>query len=203
MELIPLIVLTLEASRFVGLTRIDDVLGAASSLPHKWTFYFLVSVGVWNFIGAGLFGFLVNLPIVSFYEAGTNLTANHAHGALMGVFGMLGVALTVFALREVSDDAHWLRIRNYIRMSFWGLNIGLAGMVLLNLFPSGVLQLQDVVRNGYWHARSPLFAERPLLQMLEWARMPADIIFITLGVLPLTWATCLTWLRMRSHGNNS
>ena len=26
---------------------------------------FLVSVGFWNFLGAGIFGFLINLPIVS------------------------------------------------------------------------------------------------------------------------------------------
>jgi nitric oxide reductase subunit B len=39
------------------------------------------------------------------------------------------------------------------RVSFWGLNLGLALMVLGNLFPGGVLQFVDVLRNGYWHAR--------------------------------------------------
>lgn len=32
----------------------------------------------------GVFGFLINLPVVSYYEIGTNLTANHAHAAFMG-----------------------------------------------------------------------------------------------------------------------
>ena len=27
-------------------------------------------------------------------------------------------------------------------------------MVAMNLFPGGVLQVWDVVQNGYWHARS-------------------------------------------------
>jgi len=45
---------------------------------------FLASVGFWNFLGAGVFGFLINLPIVSYYEIGTALTANHAHAAMMG-----------------------------------------------------------------------------------------------------------------------
>ena len=44
--------------------------------------------GFWNFLGAGVFGFLINLPIVSYYEIGTALTANHAHAAMMGVYGM-------------------------------------------------------------------------------------------------------------------
>ena len=59
-----------------------------------------MAVGVWNFVGAGIFGFLINLPIVSYYEVGTILTANHGHAALMGVFGMLAMALMVFALRQ-------------------------------------------------------------------------------------------------------
>ena len=50
---------------------------------------FLVAVGFWNFLGAGIFGFLINLPIVSYYEIGTALTANHGHAAMMGVYGML------------------------------------------------------------------------------------------------------------------
>ncbi len=48
---------------------------------------------VWNFIGAGVFGFLINLPIVSYFEVGTMLTPNHGHAAFMGVFGMLAIAL--------------------------------------------------------------------------------------------------------------
>src|ERR1019366_253127 len=63
MEVVPLVLLTLDATHFVRLTRGHcDVCGKAIGFPHKWTFYFLIAVGVWNFIGAGLFGFLINLP---------------------------------------------------------------------------------------------------------------------------------------------
>jgi nitric oxide reductase subunit B len=198
MEVVPLILLTLEASDFIGLMRSGtDAKGNQVSFPHKWTFYFLIAVGVWNFIGAGIFGFLINLPVVSYYEAGTNLTPNHGHGALMGVFGMLAVSLLVFALRQVATDAHWNRIEKYIRVSFWGLNLGLAGMVVLQLFPSGVLQFLDVFNNGYWHARSPAFLDQPLVTAFAWARLPADITFIVLGALPLFIATSLTYLYAR------
>ena len=76
-------------------------------LRHKWTFYFLMAVGLWNFVGAGIFGFLINLPIVSYFEVGTLFTPNHAHAAMMGVFGMLAVALMAFVLRETVSDARW------------------------------------------------------------------------------------------------
>lgn len=45
---------------------------------------FLVAVGFWNFLGAGIFGFLIYLPVVSYYQIGTALTANHGHAAMMG-----------------------------------------------------------------------------------------------------------------------
>ena len=45
--------------------------GGVSPFPHRWAVLFLVSVGFWNFLGAGVFGFLINLPVVSYYEIGT------------------------------------------------------------------------------------------------------------------------------------
>ena len=60
-----------------------------------------------NFVGAGVFGFLINMPIVSYFEVSTMLTPNHAHAAFMGVLGMLAVALVVFAFRQVSSDEQW------------------------------------------------------------------------------------------------
>ena len=194
MEVVPLTLLTLDASAFMRLTRSRcDECGKPVIVPHKWTFYFLVAVGVWNFIGAGIFGFLINLPVVSYYEVGTNLTANHAHGAMMGVFGMLAVAMLVFVLRQMSSQENWDRTQRYVKVSFWGLNIGLGLMIVLSLFPTGVLQLWDVIENGYWHGRSPAFLDQPIMGYLEWARLPADVIFIVFGVVPLVIATIRTY----------
>jgi nitric oxide reductase subunit B len=198
LEVVPLILLTLEASDFARLMRSrTDEKGNKYDFPHKWTFYFLIAVGIWNFIGAGIFGFLINLPVISYYETGTNLTPNHGHAALMGVFGMLGIAFLIFAIRQVSSADNWIRIEKYVKISFWGLNLGLAGMVILQLFPSGVLQLLDVINNGYWHARSLEFSGQPHIVDLAWLRLPADIIFIAAGVLPLLVAVILTWFNMR------
>ncbi len=196
MEVVPLTLLTLDAWDFIRLTDgTCDVCGQAIAVPHKWTFYFMIAVGVWNFVGAGVFGFLINLPVVSYFEVGTLLTPNHGHAAMMGVFGMLAVALVVLAIRQVSTDDEWSRVEPYIRVSFWGLNIGLALMVVTNLFPGGVLQLMDVLRHGYWHARSREFLDAPLVRTLEWLRMPGDLVFIACGVVPLVIATARTYIR--------
>jgi nitric oxide reductase subunit B len=117
---------------------------------------------------------------------------------MMGVFGLLGVAFMVFAMRRVLEDNQWARVVKYVAVSFWGLNVGLALMVVLNLFPAGVLQLWDVLTNGYWHARGPEFLNLRTTRMLEWLRMPADLIFIVFGVVPLLVAACKTyWLSSR------
>lgn len=198
MEVVPLTLLTLDAWDFVKLTRGEcDVCGKAISIPHKWTFYFLIAVGFWNFVGAGVFGFLINLPIISYFEVGTMLTPNHGHAAMMGVFGMLAVALTVFALRQVSTDEQWVRSEKFVQVSFWGLNIGLALMVITNLFPGGVLQFFDVLNNGYWHARGLGFLQGRIPHLIEWLRMPGDLIFIFLGTVPLLIVTFLTYRATR------
>ena len=192
MEVVPLTLLTLDAWDFIKVTRARcATCGQEMSVPHKWTFYFLIAVGFWNFVGAGVFGFLINLPIVSYFEVGTILTPNHAHAAMMGVFGMLAVALMVFALRQVSVDSQWRKTEKYVRISFWGLNIGLALMVVTNLFPGGVLQFLDVLNNGYWHARGAAFLNS--ISIIEWLRLPGDIIFIGLGVFPLLLAALTTY----------
>lgn len=198
MEVVPLTLLTMDAWDFVKLSRgTCDVCGKAVAVPHRWTFYFLIAVGFWNFVGAGVFGFLINLPIVSYFEVGTMLTPNHGHAAMMGVFGMLAVALTTFALRQVSTDEQWERPEKFIRVSFWGLNIGLALMVVTNLFPGGVLQFVDVLNNGYWHARGPEFLQGRLPRLMEWLRMPGDLVFIGLGAVPLLIAAIMTWRATR------
>ena len=199
MEVVPLTLLTLDAWDFVKLTRGNcDVCNKPVGVPHRWTFYFLMAVGFWNFVGAGIFGFLINLPIVSYYEVGTILTPNHGHAAMMGVFGMLAVALLVFAIRQVSTEDQWTRTERYVKVSFWGLNIGLALMMATNLIPGGIIQLADVLKNGYWHARAPEFLQHGILHTLEWARLPGDMIFISLGVVPLLMAAGRTYLGMRA-----
>jgi nitric oxide reductase subunit B len=145
----------------------------------------LAAVGLWNFLGAGIFGFLINLPIVSYYEIGTTLTANHGHTAMFGVYGMLAVGLMLFCLRYIVPPERWSN--KLAGTSVVSLNVGLAWMSFVNLFPIGLVQLYDSYQVGYWHARELAFVLRPTIHFLEWARLPGDALFIVGGVLPLLW----------------
>lgn len=198
LEVVPLTLLTLDAWDFVKVTRTQrDLSGHPIQIPHKWTFYFIMAVGAWNFFGAGVFGFLINLPIVSYYEIGTMLTVNHGHAAMMGVFGMLAIALMVFCVRHVSTQEEWDGIEKYFKVSFWGLNIGLLMMIVFSLFPGGVFQLIDVLQNGYWHARSLHYTGLDMSRTIEWMRTPGDLVFIFAGVVPAVIGATKCYLNVR------
>lgn len=200
MEVVPLTLLTLDAWDFIKVTQAHKLpSGLPIAVPHKWTFYFIMAVGAWNFIGAGVFGFLINLPIVSYFEVGTMLTPNHGHAAMMGVFGMLAVTLIVFSMRHVSTDLQWRHLEKYVKISFVGLNLGLFMMVAFSLFPGGVLQLQDVLQNGYWHARSLAYTGQSTARLIEWLRTPGDLVFIIFGILPILYAVTRCYLNVQGN----
>jgi nitric oxide reductase subunit B len=178
LEVVPLTLLAVEAYDQWRIIK-----QGGSSFAYRHVFMFLTAVAFWNLFGAGVLGFLVNLPSVNYYEHGSFLTANHGHGALMGVFGMLAIALALYCVRNTTTEEGWKS--RLFTVSFWGLNVGLLGMILVTLTPVGVLQLGHAMDHGFWSARSLAFYQQPIVQGLLWARVVPDAIFIGLGVVPL------------------
>jgi nitric oxide reductase subunit B len=187
-EVIPLTFLTVEAWSFLQLGAAQES-RSQTPFPHRWAVMFLVAVGFWNFLGAGIFGFLINLPIVSYYEIGTALTANHGHAAMMGVYGMLALGLAMFCLRYLIPADKWPE--SWARISFWGANIGLAWMCFATLLPLGILQLYESVDSGYWEARELEFLTNDTNTLIEWLRLPGDVVFIGAGALPALYIAYL------------
>jgi nitric oxide reductase subunit B len=190
-EVIPLTFLTVEAWSFLQLGAAQES-KSATPFPHRWAVLFLVSVGFWNFLGAGIFGFLINLPVVSYYEIGTALTANHGHAAMMGVYGMLALGLAMFCLRYLIPADRWPE--RWARVCFWSTNIGLAWMCFATLLPLGIAQLYKSVNDGYWEARDLHFLTEDTNNLIEWLRLPGDIVFIVGGALPVLY---MTWIGVR------
>jgi nitric oxide reductase subunit B len=187
-EVIPLTFLTVEAWSFLQLGAAQES-RSATPFPHRWAVMFLVAVGFWNFVGAGIFGFLINLPIVSYYEIGTALTANHGHAAMMGVYGMLALGLAMFCLRYLIPAERWPE--KWARICFWSTNIGLAWMCFATLLPLGILQLYKSVDGGYFEARQLDFLTDDTNSLIEWLRLPGDTVFIVGGALPALYIAYL------------
>jgi nitric oxide reductase subunit B len=151
---------------------------------YKWVIYFFIGVAFWNLVGAGIFGFMINPPIALYYMQGLNTTAVHAHGALYGVYGTLGLGLMLFCLRVIQPERKWNE--KLVAFAFWAINIGLMLMILLSLLPIGLLQTLQSVSEGYWSARSPEFMQQSLMQNLRWMRVIGDTIF-AIGAAAFVW----------------
>ncbi len=177
LEVVPLSLLGFEAAH--NLRVVDE---GGKTYAYKWPIYFFVSVAFWNLVGAGVFGFLINPPIVLYYSQGINTTPIHSHGALFGVYGMLAISLMLFSVRHIVTRASWSD--QLLKYSFWGLNGGLAGMMVLSLIPSGFYQLYYAIRDGLWYARSPEIASGQFIRTVTWFRMLPDLLF-ALGALAL------------------
>ena len=179
LEVVPLVLMGFEAYDNLKVSRSSEWIRA-----YKWPIYSFIAVAFWNLVGAGIFGFLINPPIALYYMQGLNTTPVHGHTALFGVYGMLGIGLMLFVLRDMDKESVWRE--RWIKFAFWSINIGLAAMVLISVLPVGLAQTVASVREGLWYARSAEFLSQPSLITLKWLRVIGDTIFAA-GTLSLTW----------------
>lgn len=191
LEPVPLLTLVVR-----GLMEYRDIRKEGTAFSYKWPMYFLVAASFWNFLGAGVFGFLINLPIINFYEHGTYLTMHHGHTAMFGTYGMLSVALLLFSWRGLVDKAHWND--GLLKLSFWGLNGGLFLMAFVTLLPVGAMQAWTSFKEGLWVARSAGFFEKGTVVFLGTFRAIPDTIIIVLGVLPLAYFLIKTYPHLKA-----
>ncbi|TNF42941.1 MAG: nitric-oxide reductase large subunit [Bacteroidetes bacterium] len=179
LEVVPLALMGFEAWENLKISQSSEWIKA-----YKWPIYSFISVAFWNLVGAGIFGFLINPPIALYYMQGLNTTPVHGHTALFGVYGMLGIGLMLFVLRDMNKESVWKE--GFVKFGFWSINIGLAAMVLISVLPVGLAQTVASVKEGLWFARSAEFMQQPYIHTLKWLRMIGDTLF-GLGTLSLAW----------------
>lgn len=153
LQILPLLLLTLDAWR----VRREGSLGWERLQAGKQKYImdsvwlFIIAVNFWNIFGAGVLGSLINLPIINYFEHATYLTGNHAHAAMFGVKGNVALAGVLFCAQHLMRPEDWNP--RWVNISFWSLNIGLALMMFLSLFPVGIYQMMIIFEDGYWAAR--------------------------------------------------
>lgn len=179
LEVVPLVLVGYEAYDHLKLSRSSTWISS-----YKWPIYCFIAVAFWNLVGAGIFGFLINPPIALYYMQGLNTTPVHGHAALFGVYGILGIGLMLFVLRDMNTDLKWKD--TWIKLAFWLINIGLLAMVTLSLLPIGLAQTVASVQEGLWFARSAEFMQQDYITVFKWLRVIGDTLF-AIGTLALVW----------------
>jgi nitric oxide reductase subunit B len=187
LEVVPLALLGFESAQNVRTIKLGG-----ENYVYKWPLYFFIAVAFWNIVGAGVFGFLINPPIVLYYAQGINTTPLHAHAALFGVYGILAIALMLFSVRHIVALRAWSD--RMLKWAFWLLNGGLLGMVVLSLAPSGFYQLYYAITYGIWYARSPEITSGPVIRMLNYTRILPDVVFGAGGVVIFLFVVRAAWI---------
>lgn len=179
LEVVPLVFMGFEAYDNLKLSRSSEWIKA-----YRWPIYSFLAVAFWNLVGAGIFGFLINPPVALYYMQGLNTTPVHGHTALFGVYGMLGIGLMLFVLRNMNNEVVWKE--KWLKFAFWSINIGLAAMVIISVLPVGLSQTVASVQEGLWFARSAEFMQQPHIVTFKWLRVIGDTIFGA-GTVALAW----------------
>lgn len=95
-------------------------------LENAPAFYFILGSMVLELVGAGILGFSMTFALTNVWSHGTWVTAGHAHLALFGTFGMLGIAAAYYAVPIMRNlpryDQRWGKL------GFWLVFIGVLGM---------------------------------------------------------------------------
>ena len=175
LEVVPLMVVGFEAYNRSKVEHQQDW-----QTVYRWPFAFFASVlsGTWSARVCSASSSIRRSRSIT-CRASTR-RATHGHAALFGVYGMLGIGLMLFCMRGLSDPSRWSE--KLLKTSFWCLNIGLAMMVFLSLFPQGLFQAYQSFTRDYAYARSAEVIHGPVMQALVWARVPGDLVF-TVGVV--------------------
>ncbi len=197
LQVLPLLLLTLDAwqMRQEGIKANEFRVQGKQAFVMESVWLFILAVNFWNIFGAGVFGSLITLPLVNYYEHATYMTQNHAHAAMFGVKGNVALAGLLFCCQHLFEKSAWSE--KLVRTAFWSLQIGLALMMFLDLFPVGLYQIYVVLTDGFWHARSADIIQGPVFVTLTYLRMIGGSIFVVGGLLPLIWFVLSRGARLR------
>jgi nitric oxide reductase subunit B len=76
-------------------------------------------------------------------------------------------------------------------------------MLVLNIFPAGIIQMIASYQHGFWFARSPEFVHSNLFQVFTWLRVAGDLIFVLAGVFPLVYLVLKGMFHLRKAADTA
>ena len=94
---------------------------------NRPAFFWVLAEAFGNFIGAGMWGFMMTLPQINLFSHGTQWTVSHGHFAFWGAYACGVIAILYLAKQKVSGTSNLDGRAG--RWSFGLLNLGLIGMV--------------------------------------------------------------------------
>ena len=142
---------------------------------NRPAFYWTLAEAFGNFIGAGVFGFMMTLPQINLYTHGTQWTASHGHFAFWGAYGC-GVIAVLYVALEKSRECEGLDGSAW-KWSFALLNVGMVGMAGA-LLVAGIDQAfyERAIGGSTWNAFLAMQG-RPWFIESMWTRLAFGFLF--------------------------
>ena len=167
LEPLPLLGMVIHAIYDAGVNHMQ-----ASNRP---AFYWMLAEAFGNFIGAGVFGFMMTLPQINLYSHGTQWTASHGHFAFWGAYAC-GVITVIYLAVQKTRGCTRLDGRAW-KWSFALLNLGMLGMVGA-LLVAGIDQafFERALGGSTWSAFVAL-QHQPWYTEGMWARFLFGLVF--------------------------
>lgn len=96
-------------------------------LTNRPAFAWLLAEAFGNFLGAGVWGFMMTLPQINLFAHGTQWTASHAHFSFWGAYGCAVLSVIYLVLQKARAGNGPFESRAW-KWAFALLNLGLVGM---------------------------------------------------------------------------
>ena len=94
---------------------------------NRPAFYWMMAEAFGNFLGGGVWGFMITLPQVNLYAHGTQWTVSHGHFAFWGAYAC-GVLSVIYLVLQKTRGLAYVNGALW-KWSFAALNLGLIAMV--------------------------------------------------------------------------
>jgi nitric oxide reductase subunit B len=95
-------------------------------LENAPAFYFILGSAVLELVGAGILGFTMTFALTNVWSHGTWVTPSHAHLAMFGTFGMLGIGAAYYIIPKLRKVESF--DQRFGQLSFWLVFIGMLGI---------------------------------------------------------------------------
>lgn len=137
-----------------------------------------------NFIGAGIWGFMMTLPQINLFSHGTQWTVSHGHFAFYGAY-VCGMISMVYVIKQRTSGVEYLDGSRW-KWAFGLLNLGMVGMVMALLLSGMAQAFYERAIGGSTMMAFTAASENPWFLSGMYARLGFGFIF-ALGYVVLVY----------------
>ncbi len=167
LEPLPLLGMVVHAIYDAGMHRLKTA--------NQPAFYWITTEAFLNFIGAGVWGFMMTLPQINMFSHGTQWTASHGHFAFYGAY-VCGIIAVLYVAKQKITGAEYVG-GNRWKWGYGLLNLGMVGMVMGLLLAGMAQAFFERAAGGSTLMAYTIASENPWFTSGLWARSGFGFVF--------------------------